>query len=227
MSNGARVYSLESLKEFEAALLKFAHTVSASLEEADSEVQRTLLWLNLEQERYWKNQLRVRNEAYMQTKQVLKRKEYLDKSPLGSNSSYLDERKAIALAKMRYEQAQTKYKNVKHWIIKLEEEAMTFKAAANNLMNLLEMDLPQARAQIDSMVIALERYLEINPPSEVTPNIADSENHPYQDHHEETVTRSEQPDPAAKPNESYDLPDQTLQPNDIDKDNNHNRSTEG
>ena len=227
MSNGARVYSLESLKEFETALLKFAYTVSASLEEADSEVQRTLLWLNLEQDRYWKSQLRVRNEAYMQAKQVLKRKEYLDKSPLGSNSSYLDERKAIALAKMRYEQAQTKYKNVKHWIIKLEEEAMTFKAAANNLMTLVDLDLPQARAQIDSMVTALERYLEINPPSEVAPNIADSENYPFLDQAEEAVTRGEPPNSAAKPDESSAQTEQSPQPNDNDKDNNHNQSIEG
>ena len=136
MSNGARVISLESLKELEVALLKFAQAVSAALEEADSEVQRTLLWLNVEQERYWKNQLRIRNDAYVQAKQVLKRKQYLDKSPLESNSSYLDERKAIALAKMRYEEAQAKCKNVKNWLVKLEEEAMTYKAAANNLMNL-------------------------------------------------------------------------------------------
>ncbi|MBN2375077.1 MAG: hypothetical protein JXD22_01655 [Sedimentisphaerales bacterium] len=226
MSNGARVYSLEALKEFEAALLKFAHTVSAAIEEADSEVQRTLLWLNLEQDRYWKNQLRVRNEAYTQAKQVLKRKEYLDKSPLGSNSSYLDERKAIALAKMRFEEAQTKCKNVKLWIMKLEEEAMTFKAAANSLMNLVEMDLPQARAQIDSMVMALERYLEINPPSEVTPNIPDSVNYPFQgqDQDQEAVTRSEPPNSNAKPDEAPAQTEQTPQTNDNNKHNNHNQS---
>ena len=66
MSSPARIYSIEALQDFRAALGEFAQKVSSALESAEMEIQRTLQWLKLDQQRYWKVQTRQRREAYTQ-----------------------------------------------------------------------------------------------------------------------------------------------------------------
>jgi len=166
MSSPARVHSIEALQDFRAALGEFAQKVSTALESAEMEIQRTLQWLKLDQQRYWKVQIRHRSEVYTQATLALKRKQHLEKSPLGGAYSYIDERRAVATAKSRLEEAQTKYQNVRHWIVHLEEEAYTYKAAVRSLLNVVEIDVPNARSDLDAMTAALERYLSVATPGE-------------------------------------------------------------
>ncbi len=166
MNGSARVHSIEVLQDFRAALCEFGQGASTALEEAVSEVQRVLMWLKLEQRPYWQGELRRRNEAYAQAKLALKRKRDLETSPLGGHYSYVDERKAVALAERRVAEAETRYRNVQRWAMKLEDEAFTFKTVLRGLLDTVELDLPTALSDIDAMVIALEKYLSVAPPAE-------------------------------------------------------------
>ena len=74
MSEFIRVDSIEKLKEFRVALCTFAETASVALDEAYSEIQRTIIWLKQDQYAYWKTQLRLRSERFAKAKLELKQK---------------------------------------------------------------------------------------------------------------------------------------------------------
>ena len=58
----ARVHNLEALKKLKHALYKFQETVNVALTDAESDMQRTTIWLETEQRTYWVAQLRKRHE---------------------------------------------------------------------------------------------------------------------------------------------------------------------
>ena len=166
MNGSARVHSIEALADLRAALCQFGQSVSGALEEAISEVQRALMWLTLEQQQHWQGQVRRRSEAYAQAKLTLNRKRDLEASPVGGHYSYVDERKALAQAERALAEAQSKYRNVQRWAVKLDQEAFTFKMVLRGLLDTVELDVPNALSDIDAMVMALEKYLSVAPPSE-------------------------------------------------------------
>ncbi len=62
MAEGAKVNSLDALKHFKTYLWKFAESANLALADAESEMQRMLLWLETEQYTYWQTQIRKRTE---------------------------------------------------------------------------------------------------------------------------------------------------------------------
>jgi len=168
MSRAARVGSVEMLKQFRVALCKFAETVTNTLDETDSEIRRTTIWLRQDQHRYWKDQLRKRSEKYSQAKLALKRKQDLDRTPLGGRYSYVDEKRAFAIAQKRLQEAEEKLENTRRWIRQLDQEAFSYKGLVQGLAQAVEVEIPNARAQIDRMTGALESYLALAPPEGAT-----------------------------------------------------------
>ena len=51
--NGARVQNIDALKHFRAALVKFTEAGKVALGDAESEVQRTVGWLQSELQQFW------------------------------------------------------------------------------------------------------------------------------------------------------------------------------
>jgi hypothetical protein len=78
MSQYAKVNSVVMLKEWRSALATFSQTAAIALDELSSEIQRTLTWLAEDRRRYWKTQVRLRQERYVQAKLALKRKGLFD-----------------------------------------------------------------------------------------------------------------------------------------------------
>ena len=64
MSEGARVESIDALRNFKRALQKFAEAASVALGDAESEIQRTQIWLETEQRSHWNNQARIRGVGW-------------------------------------------------------------------------------------------------------------------------------------------------------------------
>lgn len=166
MGEFARVDSIDALKDLRIALCKFGEVVRISLDEAEAEIKRVSVWLRQDQYKYWTAQVRKRTELMNRAKLALKRREE-ERTPLGGRYSCVDERKALALAKKRLEEAEEKLANVRRWVRDLEREAFTYKAAARGLAETVEAGVPRALATLDNMIVALEAYAGLRPPGEV------------------------------------------------------------
>src|SRR5215213_5818477 len=97
MAEVARVHNLEALKRFKQALWKFQETVNVALTDAESDMQRTSIWLETEQRTYWTSQHRKRHEAVEKAKQAVREKQ-LYKDASGTRSSAVDEMKILKAA---------------------------------------------------------------------------------------------------------------------------------
>jgi hypothetical protein len=157
MGEFARVESIDALKKFRAALCKFAETVRVSLGEAESEIQRAGFWVKQEQQGYWKRQVERRNELFMRAKGALTRKK-LAKTPTGGRYSCVEEEKALAAARRQLDEAKQKQANTRRWSRLLDEESYTYMAVAQAMGVAVDAEIPNALAQLDNMIAALEEY---------------------------------------------------------------------
>src|SRR5438552_3019692 len=97
MATGAKVQSVDALKAFRGALWKFHKIALSALGEAESDMRRTLNWLEGEQKSFWEHQLRTRSEQVIKCKEAIRMKK-LFKSPTGGRQSVVDEEKELAKA---------------------------------------------------------------------------------------------------------------------------------
>ncbi len=164
MSERVRVESVEALEKFRAALCKFAETVRVGLDEAEAEIQRTSFWIKQEQHNYWKRQVHKRAEVYAQAKRALKRKK-TEKTALGGKYSCVDEEKALAAAERRLEEAKQKVANVRRWSRLFDEESFSYGGVVQGMNLAVEAEIPNALAQLDNMIAAIEAYASSAPPS--------------------------------------------------------------
>jgi len=165
MSGFARVDSIETLKGFRVSIWKFVERVKTGLSEAQAEIQRTAIWLRHDQLNYWKGQVRKRAELLTRAKIALQQKQQ-ERTPLGGRYSCVDEKKALALAKRRFEEAERKFANVRRWIRQLEEEAFNYEGLVRGMGQAVEADIPNAVAKLDNMIEALESYVSLAPPGD-------------------------------------------------------------
>ncbi len=175
MGEFVRVESVDALKRFRVALCKFVETVTAGLDEAEAEIQRTTFWVQNEQTDYWKRQAAKRAENLTRAKSALSQKK-TQLTALGGRSSCVDELKALAVAERLVEEARQKQINVRRWRRVLEEEAFSYQGLSQGLRVALQGDIPHALAQLDNMIAALEAYTAAAPPEEqrsVAPAAAD------------------------------------------------------
>ncbi len=163
MGRFAKVGSVDTLKELRSNLCTFAHIASTALEEAGSDIQRTLMWLKQDRYRYWKVESRKRSEQFVRAKLELKRKQDIETSPMGGTYSFIDEKKALAVAQRAFEEAEQKLLNIQRWVPQLEREAYAFRGISQGLMDLVDVEIPNSCALLDRMIDSLESYLALAP----------------------------------------------------------------
>src|SRR4051812_42182899 len=94
----ARVESVDAIKAFRAAWLKFAEAANVALTEAEADAVGTLRWVENEQRTYWQNQVRKSTELVSRCNEALRHKKIF-KDASGRTPSAIDEEKALAKAK--------------------------------------------------------------------------------------------------------------------------------
>jgi hypothetical protein len=174
MDQQAKINSVVTLKELRSSLAKFAETASVALDEVTSEIQRTLTWLNEDRRRHWTNQVRLRQERYVQAKLALKRKGIFDLALAGVRSSAIDEKKALAIAERQLREAERRLARTRSWILRIEKELSDYRAATQGLGAAIDMDIPNARARLEKMVESLESYIALAPPDTIRDSNEDS-----------------------------------------------------
>lgn len=167
MSTTAKVGDLNALRQLRAAIIKFAELADVAMGDADSDVQRTVNWVEHDQATYWVNQHRKRQEALVKAKEALRHKQIF-KDPSGGRQGTAEEEKAVQIAIRRMAEAEQKMAAVKKWGRQLEKEFQIYKGSVQRLGTAVMSDVPNAIARLDRMLIALEGYVNLGTPSEVT-----------------------------------------------------------
>ncbi len=162
MAKSAHIESLDVLRQFRAAMVKFGEAVNSALGDAESEMQRVQMWVENEQSSHWQHQLRKRQDALVKAKEALRQKQIF-KDVTGARQSYVDEEKAVAMALRRVQEAEQKIINVKRWTRQLEKETNLYKGSVQRLMTTITADLPKANAKLDRMFSQLQEYVAIAP----------------------------------------------------------------
>ena len=200
MSEGAHLDSIDQLKVFREALVKFTEEARGALSEADSEVRRTRDWLERDQPAHWAGQLKKRKAAAEEAKQRLQHKKlYPDAS--GGRQSHVEEQKAYRVASARLEEATEKLAHVRRWQKRYEKEHQQYRGQVQALQRVLETEAPKVLAWIDHMLAALEAYVSLSAPEgrQVQAALA--------------VDVDPLPEPMARPPDEDELsPDETPEP---------------
>lgn len=162
MSNPAHVESIEALKMFRRAIIKFAEAATVALGDAESEMQRRLNWLENEQDSYWQGQIRKRQEEVSKCRDAVRQKKIF-KDFAGRTPSADQEEKALRIATARLEEAERKLAAVRRFAKKLPREIEVYKGTVQRFATTVQSDLPTAAGKLDAMIRKLEEYAAIGP----------------------------------------------------------------
>ncbi len=198
MGGQAKINSFAALSEFRASLATFASVATTALDEASTDIQRTIQWLKEDQYRYWKAQVQTRTEQYTRAKLALKQREVLDRAVAGTHSSCVEERRAVRITEKRLRDAENKFRLVGMYGRQIEKESLEYKGAIHGLVNAIEVEIPNACASLERMVKSLEQYVALAPP-EMPLSAREGVESPVVQPPEETVEidRDQSPDGSA------------------------------
>lgn len=175
----ARVESLDVLKGFKAALVKFIEAANVALVDAESDLNRTRMWIETEQSVYWQRQIKQRQDRLARAEEALRMKKVF-KDVSGARQSYIDEEKAVQKARRALEEAHHKAAATLSWKRKMEKVSHEFRGSIQKLSTTVGSDLPAAVARVENMLRTLEQYvaespLEVTSSAEFAPSGATAE----------------------------------------------------
>ena len=162
MSQAANVRSLEAIREFKVALIKFIDKAKRSVATAESEVQRTSTWLNSTQPMHWTREVRHGNDRLAQAKSELARATLAQPdNPRGPTDQ-------IRLVRKREEEiriAMKKGEQTKKWSRKFEHQINEYRGAMTPLSSTLDGDLNKAVSILTNSIKSLEAYIASTAPT--------------------------------------------------------------
>jgi hypothetical protein len=153
----ARVTSISALREFRLALSKYRSEAAAALIEAESEIQRTLVWLRHDRLSYWQKELRKRQELLTRAKSDMYRHIVASDSPRAS----VDQKKGLEKAKRQLDEAEAKLLAIKRHIRILDHELVLYRGEVQGLNGMIESDLVMAESRLERMAADLEAYAQL------------------------------------------------------------------
>ena len=168
MGEGARVDSIDALKIFRVALIKFGEEANAALGSAEAEMQRMIGWLERDQVSYWTFQLRKRNEGLSRAQEALRNKKLFPDAS-GRFPTPVEEEKAVRKWKAAVEEAEQKLANCKKYARILQKAIMDYKGGVQRFSTWVQVETPNAVARLDRMVGKLEAYVALSVPSGGSP----------------------------------------------------------
>ena len=160
MRQSADVRSIDALKHAKAALAEFREIAGVALSEAQSEIQRTLWWLQHDQTTHWQHEVKRRSEKVAQAKNDLYRAEL---AAMDSQVSCIEQRKLLQRAEHQLDEARQKLQTLKHWIRILEREMLLFRGQCQPLAQAIDNELPTGEAKLEQMLDRLEAYVRLTP----------------------------------------------------------------
>jgi hypothetical protein len=171
MNRTAQVHSIEAIDQFRGALGVFGDEVGQALSAIRTDLQRFQNWLEHDQLTHWQHQIRVREERVAEAKNDLHRCLSATIDP-NRTPSCLQEKKLLANAKARLEEAEHKLAAVRHWIQVVRQSIVDYHARAEPLSTVAAADIPRAQAELARTVARLTAYLDVASPAADEPAAA-------------------------------------------------------
>lgn len=159
MADSARVASVDALRDFRVALLRFAETGRSALMEADADITRTIMWLRHERSAYWKQQIRSRSDRVRALKAELHRKRITSQL---ENPSLVLERRAVTRAVEAVAEAEEKLAATQRWARTLEHERDLYRGEVQMFSAIVDSDLPMGAVRLGRLIDRLVRYAEVS-----------------------------------------------------------------
>ncbi len=154
----ARVLDITAIERFKAGLAEFGDTVKIGLYEADTEIERAMIWLERDRIPHWRRQIQLRNEEVATAKSALFRKQMQGNDKDG-RPSVVDEKIALERAKSRLNNADQRHRSCRSWRNRLAQEYAIFKGHIQGLAAVAERQVPETIALMDRMLVNLEAYV--------------------------------------------------------------------
>ena len=162
MNAPANVHSLEAIREFRGALIRFGEQSTDSLDSIHAQIHRFVDWLQHDRRTYWQQQVR---RGYDQIAEARKNLHQCQMRTVGDHRpACIEEKQVLEQAKRRLELAQHKVKLVGRWQRTVDEEINEFRGRCGQLDHLLEHDLPHMRGLLDRILESLEGYVAVQAP---------------------------------------------------------------
>jgi len=162
----ARITDVAVLADFRAALAEFALAARQGLIAIELEVRRALDWISNDRAVYWQSEVRRSTDILARAKDELAHsrtfKRIGDYTP-----SCVEEKKAVDIARRRLEHAEQKVAAVRRWALTAQRAVDEFQGPVQQLLGMLDGDVPRALATLERMSIALEKYAAIGAPGAI------------------------------------------------------------
>jgi len=171
----ARVLSVEVLEELRAALVRFKQEAASALSSVSLVIERAHIWLD-QQERYWKQEIRKREQAVSEARLELQRRKMME--ILDRPADTTEQEKALRRAQARLEEAERKLRAVKAWLVNWPRAVNEYRPSGQRLADFLEIEMPQLLAWMQGRIEALQEYLATQVPSSSAPSHAPAESAP-------------------------------------------------
>lgn len=165
MAEQARVQSIEALNRFRSALVEFGEGSRNALTGIEIELRRVRDWLEHEQPRYWKSQIKLWDQRIVAARSALHRKN-LQRSD-GYVPDVSQEKEAIRICKLRIEQAERKLGSIRRWVPQFQHALSEYRGKTRSLESASSADLERMLAMLDRMIMALDAYVSTAPPREI------------------------------------------------------------
>jgi hypothetical protein len=163
----ANVTQVAALADFRAALAEFNSEVRRALTDIQLEVRRAMEWIHVDRPAYWRLEARRSGEALAHAKDELAHSRTYKK--VGDYiPACIEEKKAVDKAKRRLQLAEEKIEIVRHWMIASRHAVDEFQGPVQQLMGMLDGDIPRAIVLLERMSAALEQYATGTAPTAIT-----------------------------------------------------------
>jgi hypothetical protein len=159
----ADVRSIDVIDRFRVNVAEFVDAGRNALVEAESDLDRTIMWLDRDRIPHWTRQIRRREELVTRAKSELYRKQ-TQLSAKDGRPSVVEEQQNLRRAISRLEDAKRRLEATRSWIRRLERERTMYRAAVSAFAGVVEVDLPHAIGLLHRMSENLEAYVGMPPP---------------------------------------------------------------
>ncbi len=162
MAKAANVRSLEALKDFRVALIKFIDKAKRAVSTSDSEVMRTQMWLDGQQSSHWSVEIRKAEVGLANAKSELFRASISQPdNPRGPT----DQVRLVRKRKQEIEFARKKLDTTKRWARIFEHNSNEYKGAMSPLSSALDGSAQKTVVLIERSIATLESYLKTTAPT--------------------------------------------------------------
>lgn len=165
MAHGAQVTSIDALGDFRFSWISLQEKIIMALSTTEGEITAIFRFLD-QQQHHWKMQVTKLHEAYIEAKQILKRKEL--SRTFGHKVDTTVQEEEVRKCKARWQNAEEKLAHVKRWKPRMEHAVGEYLGPRQGMAVQAETEMVKALATLDQKITSLKQYLAVTAPTFVS-----------------------------------------------------------